>query len=326
MIVSIQNVTRVFQNGKKPPVIANDDISLNLREGEILGLLGHNGAGKTTLVYQVIGLLKPTKGNVFILNEPVEKDRDRARILCSVQPQSQVPLGSMTPARAVSLMGRMRGGRGKDVKQRMEYLFETLDIQNWRNTPGAELSGGVKRLTAFCMAVIHPGKVVVLDEPTNDVDPVRRRLLWEEIRKITAGGVSVILVTHNVLEAEKAVDRVAILHRGKLLIHGTPAEVKQSVKSCLRMEVGLAASSGDLKVPGWSLAERYGNGRMTISLDEGSVPFAIEWARHQLNKGLILEYALSPTTLEDAYVGLTGDGEPVEQDSEQQTASLKQPA
>ncbi len=305
MVINVQGVTKVYDGPGKSEVVANDNLDLHVKEGEILGLLGHNGAGKTTLVNQILGLTKPTRGDIDVLGQSVIQSPERARFICSVQPQSQLPFGELTPTQAVSIMGMMRGGKKDHVIKRMEKLFDALDIGSWANTLGTNLSGGVRRLTAFCMAVVTPGKVVILDEPTNDVDPVRRRYLWNEIRKLTEEGTSVILVTHNVLEAEKAVDRVAILHKGKFLIQGTPSEIKQSISNRLRIEVSLATDSANIEIPEWALSEYLNNGRMSLSMEQASALESIDWAKDQVEKGKIIDYSLSPTSLEDIYVELT---------------------
>ncbi|WP_248930385.1 ABC transporter ATP-binding protein [Paenibacillus hamazuiensis] len=308
MILEFNGVTKVYSGPKKTETVANDNLSLSIKEGEIMGLLGHNGAGKTTLMNQAVGLTTPTSGEILLMGKSVAKDPVRARTLCSVQPQSQLPLGSLTPTQAVSIMGKMRGGRPEDVSRRMKQLFEALDIGSWANKEGMHLSGGVRRLTAFCMAVVTPGKVVILDEPTNDVDPVRRRYLWGEIRKLTDNGSSVILVTHNVLEAEKAVDRVAILHKGKFLALGTPSEVKRSFSSHLRLEASLATND-PIETPGWALSAHRTGERVTYALEQGAVTVAIDWAGERVNQGSFIDYSLSPTTLEDVYVQLTEEKE-----------------
>ncbi|MBP1917431.1 ABC-2 type transport system ATP-binding protein [Lederbergia galactosidilyticus] len=303
MILDVNGVTKVFNGRGKNKLVANNNLSLQLNEGEIFGLLGQNGAGKTTLVNQILGLLIPDSGEIHLLGESVLQSPARARSICSVQPQSQVPLGFLTPKQAVTLMGKMRAGKRFDPK-RVEMLFEALDMGNWANKEGDKLSGGAKRLTAFCMAVIAPGKLVILDEPTNDVDPVRRRYLWDVIRNLTNDGTSVILVTHNVLEAEKTVDRVAILHNGKILTQGTPSGVKSSVSNQMRMELSLA-SEVDIEIPSWALSSHKNGARFIFSLEPNEVSSAIKWAKSQVNSGLIMDYSLSPTTIEDAYIELT---------------------
>ncbi|RXZ78689.1 ABC transporter ATP-binding protein [Paenibacillaceae bacterium] len=306
MILDVRDVKKVFSVRGKSDVIANDEITCNINSGEIFGLFGHNGAGKTTLVNQILGVETPTSGEIRLLGESVAKSPARARTLCSVQPQSQLPLGFLTPAQAVTLIGKMRLGSKHDVRRRMEMLFELLDIGQWAQTEGTRLSGGVRRLTAFCMAVIVPGKLVILDEPTNDVDPVRRRRLWEAIRTLTDDGTSVILVTHNVLEAEKAVDRVAILHQGKILAQGTPAEVKSRVKNQMRLELSLTDQWEEEMIPSWALSPHRSGERMIFTVRPEQIAVAAAWAEQQVSEGRMMDFALSPTTLEDVYIELTG--------------------
>lgn len=311
MILDVKGLTKVFPGPDKTKIIANAGLSFQIKEGEIFGLLGHNGAGKTTIVNQILGLLTPDAGEVTLLGRSVLESPTRARSICSVQPQSQVPLGFLTPAQAVALMGKMRAGKRFDPK-RMDMLFEMLDMGEWAHKEGQKLSGGARRLTAFCMAVISPGKLVILDEPTNDVDPVRRRYLWQVIRELTKDGTSVILVTHNLVEAEKVVDRIAILNQGKFLAQGTPAEIKSAISNQMRLEISLNNELTDAEIPEWAhLSHRKGS-QMLFSLQPASAPLAIHWATEQAEKGLILDYALSPTTIEDVYIGLTSRKEAVQ--------------
>jgi len=252
-----------------------------------------------------MGLSTPSSGEIKLLGKSVQRDPKRARSICSLQPQSQLPLGFLTPSQAVTIMGKMRGASKKIVRKRMEYLFKELDIEQWANKEGNSLSGGVRRLTAFCMAIVVPGKLVILDEPTNDVDPVRRRYLWKIIRELTADGTSVILVTHNVLEAEKAVDRMAILHKGSFLAMGTPADVKSSVSNLMRIELSLFSEEQEIEIPEYAVTSHRKGGRIFFSVNQSSVLSVIEWAEKQVESGKIINYSMSPTTIEDVYVQLT---------------------
>ncbi|WP_042148091.1 ABC transporter ATP-binding protein [Paucisalibacillus sp. EB02] len=305
MVLDVKNVTKNFRGKGKTNVIANDNITFHINEGEIFGLLGQNGAGKTTLVNQIVGLITPDHGEINLLGKSVKEYPERARSICSVQPQSQVPLGFLTPRQAVSIMGKMRAGKNYDPK-RLDMLFESLGMGEWADKEGEKLSGGARRLAAFCMAVIVPGQLVILDEPTNDVDPVRRRYLWEVIRNLTKVGTSVILVTHNVLEAEKAVDRVAIVHKGKIVKQGTPSEIKSSVNNQMRMELNVNKTE-KLVVPEWALTSHQNGMRWIFQVESSHVSSAIEWASGEVNMGNVVDYSLSPTTIEDAYIELTSN-------------------
>jgi ABC-2 type transport system ATP-binding protein len=194
-VFSAESVTKTYNAGD---VLANDRITISVAPGEVYGLLGPNGAGKTTFVKQVIGLLKPTSGSIRLGPYDLVEDPDVARQLCSYLPQAQMPIESFKAREAIDITGQIRGGPSGEVHRRRDELIEALQIGEWRDTLGAKLSGGVRRLVGFAMVSVWPGRIVILDEPTNDVDPLRRRLMWEQIRRLGAEGVAVFLVTHNV--------------------------------------------------------------------------------------------------------------------------------
>lgn len=316
MVLEVEHVTKTFTRRRKEVVVANDDVTFHIREGEVFGLLGQNGAGKTTLVNQVLGLTTTDAGEIRLLGRPIAHSPAWVRTICSVQPQAQVPLGFLSPKQAVTLMGKMRAGKSFDP-EKVDALFAALKMEEWANKPCETLSGGAQRLTSFCMAVIHPSELVILDEPTNDVDPVRRRLLWDVIRNLTNDGTSVILVTHNVLEAERAVDRVAIMHEGKFVIQGTPAEIKRSVSNQLRMECNFMQEESEENIPNWALNAHQHGTRLSFAIDPSDVSSTIDWAKEHVEKERMLDYALSPTTIEDVYIQLTA-GKVVYNDSNAQ--------
>ena len=231
-----RGLTKTYRRGG---VRANDGIALQVDAGEVFGLLGHNGAGKTTLVNQVVGLRRPDAGSIRLDGVDVVADPGFARQVCSLQPQAQLPIDGLTPDQAIELLGRLRGGSPAVVERARDRYVEELSLGEWRGVDGERLSGGVKRLVSFVMAAVVPGRVVILDEPTNDVDPVRRRMLWGQVRALADEGAAVLLVTHNVVEAERSVDRLAILDRGRVIAQGTPASLKAEVADDLRLEIVL---------------------------------------------------------------------------------------
>ena len=297
------DVTKVYKTGVK----ANDGITLHVEPGEVYGLLGPNGAGKTTLVKQIIGLLKPTSGSITLGPFDLVEDPDAARQLCSYLPQAQVPINSFKVREAIQITGMIRGGSAAAVKRRAEEMIERLELTEWRDTLGAKLSGGVKRLVGFSMVTVWPGRIVILDEPTNDVDPLRRRKLWEEIRTIGDRGAAVFLVTHNVLEAEKSVDRLAIIDEGRLIAEGTPSSLKAEDRGRLRLQVMLVpGTETPAMAPFVHSHTRVGNNLITV-IDETNASHGIGWAQELIGLGVAEEYALGATTLEDVYVRHTGD-------------------
>jgi ABC-2 type transport system ATP-binding protein len=297
-----EGVTKIYGGTLR----ANDAITLSVRPGEVYGLLGPNGAGKTTLVKQVIGLLKPTSGRISLGPFDLVADPDAARQLCSYLPQAPMPIDSFRVREAIELTGRIRGGGRAAVRGRAGELIEALDIGEWENTLGQRLSGGIKRLVGFCMVTVWPGRVVILDEPTNDVDPLRRRLLWDQIRLLAQRGCAVFLVTHNVMEAEKSVDRLAIISAGRLIAEGTPSSLKADDRGHLRLQVMLRPEAATPPLPSWVRQPvRVGHNLITV-IDEADAASGIAWAAHLISRDVAEEYALGATTLEDVYIRLTG--------------------
>jgi ABC-2 type transport system ATP-binding protein len=310
MLLEIDGVTKRY---RKSPAPANDGIDLRVDAGEVYGLLGHNGAGKTTLVNQIVGLLRPDSGSIAISGHDVIADPAFARQACSIQPQAQLPINGLTPRQAIETVGRIRGGEAALVRARTDRLIAALELGEWRNTDGARLSGGVKRLVSFCMAAVVPGKLVILDEPTNDVDPVRRRLLWAEVRALGDEGAAVLLVTHNVVEAERSVDRLAILDHGRVLTAGTPADLKAGIAEDLRLELVLEPGADAPAIPSFGVLatadgspDTAGTNRLIATVPDRFAGDAAAWAQGLRRAGRIEEFSLTPATLEDAYVALVG--------------------
>ncbi len=301
-LLEIEHVSKAYRGG----VLANDDISLSIEAGEVFGLLGPNGAGKTTLVNQIIGLLAPTSGTIRVAGVNTVEKPAFARQACSFQPQTQVPIEGMTPYQAIELAGRLRGGRADQVRARTQELIESFELGEWSKKGGEALSGGVRRLVAFCMTAVVPGRVTILDEPTNDVDPLRRRLLWQQVRLLADQGSAVLLVTHNVLEAERSVDRLAIIDRGKVISSGTPGSMKNGDGDYLRLEL-LLEPGATLPSPPAFLSHTVNGGRRLIGRVRAvDITQAALWANQMKADQLVEEYSLGPATLEDAYIRKIG--------------------
>lgn len=315
-ILDVAGLTRRFGT-----VVANDDVSLQVRAGEVVGLLGHNGAGKTTLVSQLVGLLRPDAGSIRIGAVDAVADPAAARRHVALQPQAQAPIDGLTPRLAIELAGRIRGLSFRDARASATRLADELDLGRWldrRALPeGGGISGGVRRLTSFAMALAAPMPLLVLDEPTNDIDAGRRRLLWEAVRRRGDEGSGVLVVTHNVAEAERIVDDLVVLHHGRVVAAGSPARLRGTQDSELRLELLLQPGAVD---PTDGLIEagheqvrpvilrRVRAGRRvlaTVGPEEASR--AVTWATALRREQRIDGYHLGPVTLEDTYLALTRD-------------------
>ena len=287
-------------------VQANDGIDLDIAPGQVVGLLGPSGAGKSTLVNQIVGLVRPDSGRIEVGGVDAVARPDAARRLVSVQAQANVPISGLSPRRAVELVGRIRGADAEATRRRTSALLDALDLDAWADTPAEKVSGGIARLTAFAMTAVAPGALVVLDEPTNDVDPVRRRLLWDQIRGLADHGCGVLLVTHNVSEAERVVDHLAVLDRGAVVASGTPASLTARLSGTLTLEADLAPHA---RVP-WPGAARnvtVEHLRATATVEAARAADMVRWAQGEVTDGRLERYALKPASLEDVYVALVGE-------------------
>lgn len=316
-VLSIDGLTRRF--GK---IIANDDVHLSVLGGQVVGLLGHNGAGKTTLVSQVLGLLRPDAGRIRVLDCDAVAQPGRARQLVSLQPQAQAPIDGLTPRQAISIAARMRGATSGQSRRAVHALAQELDIERWldqRALPeGHGLSGGVRRLTSFAMAVAAPTPLVVLDEPTNDIDPARRRLLWEAVRRRADQGCGVLLVTHNVVEAERVFDRVVVMNRGQVVADGTPSSLLGDHDNALRLELHMVVGREvvDQELDGSPFrADQIKAGQMRqighklmVGMTPDQAGAGVQWATRLREHHLIESFSVSPASLEDAYLSLTATG------------------
>ncbi|WP_405675528.1 ABC transporter ATP-binding protein [Streptomyces sp. NBC_01511] len=308
-VLEVGGLTRRFGS-----VLANDGVDLRVRAGEVVGLLGHNGAGKTTLVSQIVGLLKPDSGSIRVAGADAIADPATARRCVALQAQSQAPLDGLTPRGAIEIAGRLRGMSRTDAAAATRTLAAELDIDEWldrRALPdGRGVSGGVRRLTAFAMAAVAPVPLVILDEPTNDVDAGRRRRLWDTVRRLGDDGAGVLLVTHNVVEAERVVDELVVLDHGKVVAAGSPSGLRGTGDHDLRLELSLnfdgmdpSASLADVPIP---VTRRVRVGRrVLLTLGQTDAEAAVAWATRLRSSRHIEEYSLAPASLEDVYLAAT---------------------
>ena len=252
-IVIVKNLSKTYSS----KLIALDDISLEISEGEILALLGPNGAGKTTLISTICGIVNPSSGKIFVDGFDAIKDYRDARRLIGLVPQELV-LDSFE-----TVLNTLRFSRGLFGKPRNDnYLKEVLKkLSLWdkRDSPIMTLSGGMKRRVLIAKALSHEPRVLFLDEPTAGVDVELRKDMWALVNSLRASGVTVILTTHYIDEAEAIADRVGVMNHGKmLLLSDKKTLLKKMGKKELKIELHdpITAIPESLSVYKLSLSEQ----------------------------------------------------------------------
>lgn len=296
-------------------LIAVDDLTLEVHEGEVFGFLGPNGAGKTTSINMMCGLLKPDAGQVIIQGVPVAGGGAgdvRARV--GVCPQEIVLWERLTCLEQLQFMGQMYDVDGREARRRSERLLEELGLTEKRKVQARRLSGGMQRRLNLAMALVHDPEIVILDEPEAGLDPQSRVAVREYIKSL-ARRKTVILTTHNMDEADRMADRVAIIDHGRLLVVDTPAALKRRVGEGDVLEIGLdgapegidaARVEAALRSLGGEVRLDTGRRLLTVrALDAvGSLPTLLEALE---GAGVhAAEVRVRENTLEDVFIQLTG--------------------
>ncbi len=227
---------------------AVNNLTLDVCDGEIFGFLGPNGAGKTTSINMMCGLLKPDAGRVLLHDTPISQDSEiRARVgMC---PQSIVLWERLTCIEQLQFIGQMYGLSGAEARQRGERLLDELDLVSQRHKQARVLSGGMQRRLNLAMALVHDPQIVVLDEPEAGLDPQSRVKVREYIQSL-ARKKTVILTTHNMDEADRVADRIAIIDHGELLVQDTPEGLKRRVGEGDVVEIALNGNGPSAADPG----------------------------------------------------------------------------
>ncbi|OAE47321.1 ABC transporter ATP-binding protein [Agrobacterium tumefaciens] len=302
-IVSIRNLTKSYANGFQ----ALKGVSLDIREGEILALLGPNGAGKTTLISIVCGLVNPGQGSVMVSGHDVVKDFRQTRALIGLVPQELTTDQFETVWNTVSFSRGLHGQ--KKNPELIERILKSLSLWNKKDNMLRELSGGMKRRVLIAKALAHEPKVLFLDEPTAGVDVALRRDMWNVVSELRARGVTIILTTHYIEEAEEIADRVGVINGGELLL------VEE--KAALMKKLGRKQLFLELSQPIDALPESLAPFGLMLSEDGTTITYEIEDNGEQGRIADVLgalfaanihfkDISTRQSSLEDIFVSLVG--------------------
>jgi ABC-2 type transport system ATP-binding protein len=310
----VRGLVRIYKSGAQS-IVANNHLDLDIAAGTVFGLLGPNGAGKTTLVRQLVGLLRPDAGSIHLLGRPLRHGRGSSRgnadaaSCVAYLPQHEAALADLTVELAIQSTGRLRGLSATQARTERDSLIGELGLESLAGRVIGKLSGGERRLAAVGATLAGHRSVVVLDEPTTGLDPKARRAVWAALeRRRRDFGVTVVLVTHNVLEAESVLDRVAVLDSGRIIACDTPGRLKAQVSEEVRLDliwrenppladpvVASLASRADISGRRWSLHMPVADARAALGALTAGPAFAA-----------LDDFTLATPTLEDVYLALGG--------------------
>jgi len=303
--ITISSLTKKFGD-----FTAVDNLSFQINRGEVFGFLGPNGAGKTTTINMISGLSKVTAGEItFHDSAPDDKQNIKTRI--GICPQENIFWPKLTCLEQLRFMGDMYNLPAKAAAARGKELLSLMGLDAKSHVLAAKLSGGMKRRLNICLALLHDPEIIILDEPEAGLAP-QSRILVRDFIKSLAQGKTVILTTHNMDEADRLSDRVAIIDHGKLLLLDTPANLKKSIGEGDVLEITLDtyesqildAVTGDL---GTICARIYYNGSALILNANDLLQRIPEITRIIADRQLkINKITLRENTLEDVFIHLTG--------------------
>ncbi len=297
--ISVQHLVKRYGG-----LVAVNDVSFSIDEGEIFGIIGPNGAGKTTTVECISGLRAQDSGSISIFGLSPQKDRKRIREFLGVQLQQSAMPPRLRVGEAVELFASFYPDPADT-----DELLETLGIEGSRNSFYKDLSGGQRQRLSIALALVGSPKVAVLDELTTGLDPEARRETWALIEKVRDSGVTVILVTHFMDEAERLCDRLALINHGSLVVLNTP-EAIAAMAGGSRVRFVPSASVDDktlYSIPGVKEIERKeryvtvtGTGDLAVSVIDSLSKIGVS----------VREIDARTGNLDDAFVKLTRDGTP----------------
>ena len=302
--ISIRNmVKRYAAGGNAPPKLALDDVSFDVPQGQIFGLLGPNGAGKSTLINILAGLVMKTSGSAEIWGFDIDKDVRNAKRSIGIVPQEIVFDPFFTPFEVLENQAGLYGV--PKLQRKSMELLRQVHLADKAGAYARTLSGGMKRRLLISKALVHTPPVIVLDEPTAGVDVELRRQLWELVSELNARGVTVVLTTHYLEEAEELCDRIAIINHGKLIANKPTRELVEMAREKV-VVLTLDQNVAKLPVsPAFLKCEAAGERTLEITYDKDRTNAGEVLGEVQKQGLTIIDVTTREADLEDVFVSLT---------------------
>ncbi len=225
-MIKVDHLKKIFFDKKRGKIIAVNNISFNCKSGQVYGLLGPNGAGKTTTLRILATMMKPTDGCITVNGYHVIKEAHKVRQSIGFLSGETGLYDRFTPRETILFFGRINGLSEKLISTRMGDIFKILDMDSFKDVRVDKLSTGMKQKLSIARAIIHDPPVLIFDEPTVGLDVITARVVVNYIKEFRKQGKCIIFSTHQMQEAEKLCDEIAIIHKGKILSEGTLADLQ----------------------------------------------------------------------------------------------------
>jgi len=298
-------ITKKFGN-----FTAVDHINLEIKK-EVFGLLGPNGAGKTTLTRMLVTVLTPTEGTAMVAGADILREANKVRERIGVVPQASTLDIELSAMENMNLYGKYYGVPRKVRQERIKELLQVVGLTDWANMPVAAYSGGMRRRLEIVRALVHEPEILFLDEPTTGLDPQARAAVLDYVEKIHEDrGITLVITTHYLDEAENLCDTVAIVDRGRVVALGTPTELKRKVAGGDIVEADFStlpeSALKALENADFVLEIKRRDGGLTILVKNGAeaVPRLVELV--DSNGGKLRTITLRELTLDDVFLSFTG--------------------
>lgn len=296
-LVEVKNLFKIFKGG----IRAVDGISFEVKEGEIFGILGPNGAGKSTTMKVLTTLIGMTSGEVSVLGLRRPKEDGKIREILGYLPQDISSDSSLTGFENMLLSARLHGLRGKVMMEQINNVLKGLQLENAKDRLPSTYSGGMIRKLELAQALVHTPKIIFMDEPTVGLDPTARFALWKHIRQLRErSGVTIVMSTHDMDEADSLCDRVAIMNRGKIAVIGVPSALKaRAGKGSIIFQL-----QDETKVHIKGMHMKGKTATILSKTPEADLP---RWLNVLSSKGVVVKSAaVKEITLDDVFLKFTG--------------------
>ena len=301
--LSSENLTKIYSksNKLKQEVLALKNLSLEVKQGEIFGLLGPNGAGKTTFINILAGTVMKSSGKVTVWGYDLDKNPRQVRACIGIVPQEVNFDPFFSPKKLLELQAGFYGVKKDD--RITDSILETVSLDKQANAYTRSLSGGMKRRLLIAKAMVHQPPILFLDEPTAGVDVELRQNLWGNVKELNKLGITIVLTTHNLNEAQEMCDRIAIINKGNLVALDTTQKMLERIESkIIKFKVKNSKNFEKIKLDGVKFAKS--NGQITASYDKNKIKFdqIIEEVKNYVE---ILDISTDEGDLEDIFLQVT---------------------